>query len=505
MFSVSALGVALTKTVPAGGPTDGRLYGSVFYDDSGNVIDLTGPIALLGQMADDTDEDNGRAESLSISKAFSIDHDSFANVYVTSLHTTQFYTIDSIRIPLPNGLSGPFGGGLITWGSDGVAWNEGANLVIAHGSFAQSGGSLAPLQSLPTISAGNLAENPAVSYVIYDAQANDLATDTCGNLYAGIWDGALFFANSVLTFDAMSGSVKASSYAASNPAVIAAADDCTAIYAGAGRSNRIVRLSSPALTSAVAIPLVQSPAPAAPASLPFAASIAVAPGNAGTIAVAMNFHGLLCNGQDYGLGIYDGATRRSNVYTEISSGPKAVIWGKDASTLYEEDFDGIKGLSVDAMGPGQATLLVPYALLEGDTVIYDLHTNLFFDRAKDRILTGEGAVYDTLAATALPKLPVSAVINGNGCGLWGAATSDRQTGKAFFAEFNTSTNLIRVISFDSQTLKQLDQVTVPAPAGLPLPELGGPIRLVRVSNTNTVVLVTSLGYIVALQGAMFAP
>lgn len=503
-FSVDANGVTLTKTIPAGGSAGGRLYGNVFYDDSGNVIDLTGPIALLGQMADDAFQDTGRAENLSINKAFSIDFDSNDNAYLTSLHATQFYTIDSIRIPLSNGLSGTGGGNLISWGSDGLAWNEGGNLVIAHGSFAQSGGLLASLQSLPTIGAGNSNQNPAVSYVIYDAHANDLATDTCGNLYAAISDGALFFANSVLTLDAMSGTVKASSYAASNPTVIAAADDCTAIYAGAGRSNSIAHLSSPALTPAAAIPLVQLPPPTGVVfSLPFAASIAVAPGNAGTIAVAMNFHGGLCNSEDYGLGIFDGATRRSNVYTGTASGPKSVVWGKDASTLYEEDWDGIKALSVNSLGPGQATLLVPYASLEGDTDVYDLHSNLYFDQVNSRILTGEGAIYDVLAAKSLPKLPVTPVINGNGCGLYGAVSTDQHTGKVFFAEFNTSGDYITVLSFDSQTLEQIDQVKVPIPAGLP--GIGGPIRLVRVASANAVALVTDLGYIVALQGPMFAP
>jgi hypothetical protein len=120
-------------------------------------------------------------------------------------------------------------------------------------------------------------------------------------------------------------------------------------------------------------------------------------------------------------------------------------------------------------------------------------------------MTGEGAIYDTVAAQSLQKLPVAHVANGNGCGLYGAVTSDQQTGKVFFAEFNTITDLITVISFDSQTLKQLEQVTVPAPTGLPFPYLGGPTRLVRISNTNAVALVTDLGYIVALQGSMFAP
>jgi hypothetical protein len=379
--------------------------------------------------------------------------------------------------------------------------------VIAHGSFAQQGGSPPPPQSLPTIAAGNFIENTAVSYVIYDARANDIATDTCGNLYAGISDSAPFFANFALTINPISGSVVASNYAVSNPAVIAAADDCTAIYAGAGKSNSIVRLSHPALTASAPIPLVQSPPLAGVMStaLPFADSISVAPGNSSTIAVTMNFHNSLCNGLDYGLAIFDGATRRPNIYTESLFGPKSVAWGKDSSALYEEDWDGIKALSVDATGPGQPTLLVPYASLEGDTDVYDLHTNLYFDRAKLRILTGDGGVYDTIAAAALPRLPVTPVVNGSGCDLYGAVTSDHQTGKVFFAEFNLNDS-ITVVGIDSQTLKQIDQVTIPIPpAWLDRGGIGGPIRLIRLANSNSVALLTDGGYIVVMQGPIFAP
>jgi hypothetical protein len=84
-----------------------------------------------------------------------------------------------------------------------------------------------------------------------------------------------------------------------------------------------------------------------------------------------------------------------------------------------------------------------------------------------------------------------------------AVTSDQNTGKVFFAEFNHSTEQITVLSFDSQTPKQIEQVVIPLPAGLP--SMGGPTQLVRVANANTVTLVTESGYIVALSGPMFAP
>ena len=101
-------------------------------------------------------------------------------------------------------------------------------------------------------------------------------------------------------------------------------------------------------------------------------------------------------------------------------------------------------------GAGQPTLLVPYATLEGDTDIYDLSTNLYFDPAKTRVLSGDGAAYDTALATSA-KLPVKPVINGNGCNLFGAVTTDRHTGKVFYAQFNTDDDSISVISLPART------------------------------------------------------
>jgi hypothetical protein len=496
--------VSLTKVVPVGGPFDGGLHGNVFYDYDGNVIDIDGPIALLGQMADHGKPIPSQyVENLAIGKSFTLDSDEFQNRYLTSYSATQFSAIDSVQVPLANGLSGPSGGNVILWGSDGVAWNEGGSLVIAQGSFARAGGSITPIQSLPTIAGGSLLSqnNAGATYAVYDIGANDIAADTCGNLHAAIADRATYFPNSVLTFNATSGAVVASNYAASQPAFLAVADDCTAIYTGVLNSNSLVRLSLPALTSTAVIPLTQSPPPtgAIAVLLPFAQSISVAPGTANTIAVTLNFHNSLCYGSDYGLAIYDGTTRRPNVFT-TQTGPKAVAWGKDTSTLYEEDWDGIKSLTVDASGAGQPTQLVPYASLEGDEDIYDLSTNLYFDSAKSRVLSGDGAAYDGAAATSA-KLPVKPVINGNGCNLYGAVTTDRQTGKIFFAQFNTDDDSISVISFDSQSLAQIDQMKIPKPSGMVT--LGGPIRLVRL-NATAVAFVTSLGYVIALNGEMFA-
>jgi hypothetical protein len=502
VFAVDAQGVSLSKVVPVGGPFNGSLHANIFYDNDGNVIDTAGPVALLGQMADHGKPISSQyVENPAIDKSFTLESDSFQNRYLTSYSATQFYAIDSVQVPLANGLSGPSGGSMTLWGSDGIAWGEGGSLVIAHGSFAQAGGSLPPIQSLPVIAGGSLvsAKNSGATYAMYDIAANDIAADSCGNLHVAISDGATNFPNSVVTLDPILGSVTASKYAASQPAILAVADDCTAIYAGVLNSNSVVRLGLPALTSTTIIPLTQAPPPAGSSQLPFAQSISVAPGTADTIAVTLNFHGWLCNSQDYGLAVYDGGTRRPNVFTS-QSGPKAVAWGKDTSTLYEEDWDGIKSLTVDATGAGQPTLLVPYATLEGNTDIYDLSTNLYFDPAKSRVLSGDGAAYDVVAATSA-KLPVHPVINGNGCNLFGAVTTDRHTGKIFYAQLNTNDDAISVISFDSLSLSQSDQIRIPKPSGMVT--MGGPTRLVRLDATS-VALVTNLGYVVALNGGMFA-
>jgi hypothetical protein len=75
--------------------------------------------------------------------------------------------------------------------------------------------------------------------------------------------------------------------------------------------------------------------------------------------------------------------------------------------------------------------------------------------------------------------------------------------KVFFAEVDISTDIIMVLSFDSQTLKQIEKVTVQVPAGLLTIE--GPVWLVQLAKVNCVALVTDSDYVVALQGAMCAP
>ena len=118
VFAVDARGVSLTKVVPVGGPFDGSLHGNVFYDNDGNVIDTAGPVALLGQIADHGKPISSQyVENLAIGKSFTLDSDEFQNRYLTSYSATQFYAIDSVQIPLANGLSGPSGGNVILWGN----------------------------------------------------------------------------------------------------------------------------------------------------------------------------------------------------------------------------------------------------------------------------------------------------------------------------------------------------------------------------------------------------
>lgn len=507
VFSVTSQGVTLSSVTPSGGALNGRLYGDLFYDDGGTITSLHGPVALVGEMADYLESNARRAENIAINKSFTLDFDGFANSYLTAYSATQFYAIDSIQVPLSNGLSGPFGNNVLLWGTDGIAWDQGGSMVIAHGSFVQSGGSNAPPQALPTIGSGNLISlnSSSVSYAVYDARAYDLAVDGCGNFYASISGSAIFFGNTVVNFDPKTGAIKGFGYAASEPSVLAVAPDCSAIYAGSQDTNSIVRLSLPDLTPAPLIPLVQSPPPTGLSEgLPFAQSIAVSPSSASTIAVTMNFHGALCNSSDYGMAVFDGATRRPNVFSNPAFGPLTAVWSKDNSMLYEEDFDsggGVKAFEVDASGPLQPTLLIPYASLEGDTDIYDLHTNVYFDPAKSRVLTNDGGVYD-IASKAFSKLKVTPVINVNGCGLWGAITTAPSTGKIFYAEYDTSSAGIIVMSFDSGTLQKIDQVVVPVPVGL---SLEGPFRLLRAPNSSTVAFVTTAGYVVSLDGNMFAP
>ena len=500
LFNVNAQGVSFSNIVPAGGNLDGRLYGSTFYDDVGNVISLTGPVTLVGQMPDfDAAPFNSRAESPSAGKSFSIDFDVFENVSVTAFAFGNVNLIDSIRINLPSGLSGPGGGSLTAWGTDGLAWDEGGSLVIAHGTFAQSNSGLAAPQSLPNLGAGAVlsVQGSVVNYSIYNFSAQDLAADTCGGVYASVSGEGIYFGNSVVAFDPTTGAVSGAGFAGSEPRVIAVSHDCSAVYATLYGSNSVAGLSVPGIAPMETIPLIAS------AGLPFAKSLAVDPNHPETVAIAMNFHGSLCDGVDYGLAIFDGVTARG-LYTE--SGPygiKDVTWGADSSTLFGEDWSGINQFVVDSSGAHSPVLLVPWASYNGDEDIYDLSRDLYFDSVNSRLLSQYGVVYETLAQKSLPRLAFTPAISANTCGAISSVTADSKTGKVF-AAYPDSAAGIDVASFDSQTLQLIDRVVLNIPNSA-LDAGAGAVRLVRPANSSSVVFLTDLGYVVTLSGAMFSP
>lgn len=508
IFSVNTQGLTLSKTVLVHPPTGGRLYGSRYYTDSGQVYDFDSPISEVGAMATSY---QGiiykRDEDLSIGKAYGLSNDIYGQVFLVALSATTHEVIDTLWIPRDSS-EPPGGGGPVTWGVDGLAWGQGDRLIIAHGSFAQAGGEVTPPSALPPIGAGKLVSSSgvAVTYSIYNAAANDIAADTCGNLYAATSGYEDYYSYSVLKLDPQSASVLAVSPKLPRPNFLAVADDCSTIYAASSTSNRITRLNLPSLTLSYTIPVTSDSSTGYSASfLPFASSLAVAPGHPDTLAVGMSFHTSVCDGSHYGISIFDGQARRSVVYESYNVDDFiAITWGMDANTLYGGGWFNNVAFTVDASGVHSPTPLFPYS--GKSLVIYGIERELYFDRSRARLMDVMGAVYDTRSNLSLGTLPVVTAA-ANACDLVGAIATDSMSGKIFHAGLNSGgleAGLPIVIrSFDASTLKEIDSVTIPDPR--PLLSWVGALRLVRLAGTNGVALVTDGGQIIVLNGPMFAP
>lgn len=503
IFSVNTQGLTLSKTVLVHPPTGGRLYGSRYYTDSGQVYDFDSPISEVGAMATSY---QGiiykRDEDLSIGKAYGLSNDIYGQVFLVALSATTHEVIDTLWIPRDSS-EPPGGGGPVTWGVDGLAWGQGDRLIIAHGSFAQAGGEVTPPSALPPIGAGRLVSSAgtAVTYSMYSAAANDIATDTCGNLYAATSGYGDYYSYSVLKLDPQSASVLAVSPKVPRPSFLAVADDCSTIYAASSTSNSITRFNLPSLTLSYILPVTSDSDTGYSANyIPYARSLAVAPGHPDTLAVSMNWHVTKCNGSDYGLSIFDGQIRRSTVYEFWNGdGYKSITWGQDSNTLYGGNWVSNDALTADASGVHDPKALFPYS--NGNSIIYGIDRELYFDPAKGRLMDVMGAVYDTRNGRSLGRLTANPSSLGD-CDLIGGITSDVQTGKIFHAG-SPSLGSIELRSFEASSLKQLDSVIIPTPG--PALFSTGAARLVRIAKTNSVALVTFEGQIIVLSGQMFSP
>jgi len=168
-------------------------------------------------------------------------------------------------------------------------------------------------------------------------------------IYASVPSRSSEHANSIAVIDPRTGLIETSSFAGSEPEVLAASEDGRYLYVGFGASNSIRRKTLPDLAQDILIPIPSDPIYGAL----FANDIQVAPGRPETIAVARrsssNFSRTAA-----GVGVFDNAVQRPQ--TTGGSGSQALNWlqWRDVNTLYastsENTSFAISTVGIDANG-----------------------------------------------------------------------------------------------------------------------------------------------------------
>lgn len=512
-LAVGPQGLALSNWlywVPSGG-VGGRLRGTRAYIDGGQVVDLAGPVQLLGQYPFSNSNMMYHAELPASGKSFSVrDHIGYSILglpYVDGLtiwasDLSTFSAVDSTTIL---GIASATFGRLYTWGSDGLVWADPARLLIGRGSFTQAGGAPPAASSPPQVLSTSVTGTAgALSVRAFLASVTDVAADRCGNLYATTAGSSGFYPNSVVALDPSTAAVKGHAYAGSEPTTLTVSSDCTTLYATLAQSSSIARINaaSMALEKTIALPLDAN------WGLVRARSVAVAPGAPQTLAVATQVMGADCLATDEDVRIYDDATQRSVVFTGAAPiyGVRSVAFGDSANTLYAYELYNanlqptLLSLTVDGSGVyGPVELMRVHGGL-----VQDGARMLTFDPAAARIYDREGGVFDTHGNVALGPISLNtAVAEYSQCGTPNTAvTTDRSTGKIFYVTYANDDSGLVLDVYDKASLALLGTAKLPfSQTGA---NLGMPARVTR-SGTNALAVATTGGYLLYLQGSMLGP
>src|SRR5882672_2837480 len=240
----------------------------------------------------------------------------------------------------------------------------------------------------------------ANGYTVKFAQvaANHLAWDSTRHvLFASTPNNGSATENTIATIDPDTGAVLATTPVGSAPNLLAVSKGDEFLYVGRDLSGDVERLSLPAMTVDLTMPL----APARPNDAHRARDIQPSPDNSHTVAVAVAL-GAGISPECDSLAIYDDDQARPEL---VPGGPNddpcttSVQWGADSSVLYANDAGAFpSGLYTLAVGPGG---LVQTFKAPGTDFEYggDIHF------AAGTVIADGGANYDTEAQALLGVLP----------------------------------------------------------------------------------------------------
>jgi hypothetical protein len=493
---VDSQGVTLTRyrSWPLQGPI--TLDGDSVLSNDGRIFSLTGAIEQVGQMADSSGthvwaKDRGKVFSLTahVQEGAVLD-----GMTISSLDPAHYTLIDTITF---NGaaLVDISNSALLPWGTDGLAFMDQNELIIAHGTFAAAGTPAQPSNGLLVTT--NTSLSSGISYRVLDVGARDVATNSCGQLLLSTSGGSWTRPNSVIQVNVADATVGRSVFAGSEPFLLAASDDCTMVYAGRQYSNSVARIRLSDFSVTDELPLQRGTA--IQGVVARARSMDVAPRQPQTVAIARANMGVgLCDGTDAGMEIFDGAVPRPVIYSNGSSADiKSVVWGANSNVLYGEDWLNVYAFNVDSSGINSPRALMPYRV---GTAVYDLGLDLHFDAAFNRIYDSFGHIYDVTAGTE--RGPLALVDNAaivNSCGTPAqTVVTDSTSGKIFWINWIRN-GQIAITTYARDTLANTGRVVLSGPDSM-----GLPLRAVRPSS-NSLAIVTVGGAVVIAQGSFLDP
>lgn len=508
-LAVDAQGVSLARVDWWNIGTSFRLDNSQVYVDDGRVFDLPS-LMQVGRFADYGNRSLARAEMMPNGKVFSARNHTTQlvvdGITFTSFNPNTFAAIDTIQLPGFKELATY--AKLRSWGTSGLVWTNSSQLVVASGTFVESGGIPPSPSSAQVFVEGTVAasDGTALGYKMIAIGATDVAGEGCAdNLFVSTSGSSVIRPNAIVAVNRTTGSIATSTYVGSEPTELAMSDDCSTLYAGLLFSNSVKRINAVDLSIELAIRLQRDIGYELGdytfGDIVFARAIAVMPGSPKTFAITKGIVGQFCTDVDLGVAIIDDATERPVTYfkepnTNLLGTVTNIVWSNTSDVAYAEDREGLWSFFVDPAGIHRGNRLRPFVV---GTHVPDLGRALRFDPVKNRLYDSFRNVYDIGSDMIVGPIgdPWTAGLVGN-CGTPDSAlTISRTTGKIFVVHESFSPTGFDIYTFDSDTLASVASAHINLNGKLTF--AGEPLRIVK-SGATQIAFVTSSGHLVLLDG-----
>ena len=321
-----------------------------------------------------------------------------------------------------------------------------AVLILFEGCGSSSSSGPAPVTPPPSTTAQTTVYTLGIggNDIVWDAQRQ--------RFYISVSSSDQSYANSIVTVDPVTGKTTGSQPMRDGANALAISDDSQYLYVGTNITSSIQRLTLPALSADIEMPL-----PTTYVGAGTAASIQVAPGNPHRIAVAEG--SLMANvGDNFGILLFDDGTQRGGLAGSAPLGPffSDFTWGADDSTIYTYSSSSL--LTLDASRSGLSVTSTSAPILPPNNFFlpqYSAQTDLIYSFL--------GGVVDpktaSMVGVARPDIAGGEFIEGEACGI-----ADPALNRLFVAgrmNSDPTSSTISIEAFDLTTYRYLGSIQLP--------------------------------------------